>query len=167
MFHTRHFTEARDGEEITYKSISHYLQYNKALKFGDVDRARKILEVRAPRKAKYIGNNVENFDESEWDLVKEDVAVDGLMLKFTFPAAADLRQKLLDTGEKLLVKADPFNDDWGIGYGENVACQYRSRWGNNLLGGCLMEARDRLRAIDMAEENDDVTDGGETSDSSD
>lgn len=42
-------------------------------------------------------------------------------------------------------KASPRDRIWGIGFGAKNAGSQRKRWGQNLLGKCLMVVRDRIR----------------------
>lgn len=42
-------------------------------------------------------------------------------------------------------KASPRDRIWGIGFGAKNAGSRRKRWGQNLLGKCLMIVRDRIR----------------------
>lgn len=56
-----------------------------------------------------------------------------------------LAKKLLETGERELVEASPYDRVWGIGYGAADAEDSREFWGENLLGKALMRVRDRLR----------------------
>jgi len=56
-----------------------------------------------------------------------------------------LKAALLETGDRELVEASPRDKIWGIGFGAANASSERSRWGLNLLGQALMEARKRLR----------------------
>ena len=53
---------------------------------------------------------------------------------------------LLETSDRLLVEASPYDRTWGVGYSASKAEANRSNWGENLLGKALMRVRDRLRA---------------------
>lgn len=56
-----------------------------------------------------------------------------------------LAAALLETGDRELVEASPRDRIWGVGFGSNNAEGQRARWGLNLLGKALMEARRVLR----------------------
>ncbi|KAJ7241005.1 hypothetical protein B0H12DRAFT_1133942 [Mycena haematopus] len=58
---------------------------------------------------------------------------------------ADLRERLFATGETMIVEASPFDKIWGIGYSEADALSGGAKWGLNLLGKALVEARRVLR----------------------
>lgn len=71
---------------------------------------------------------------------------DGNILKFR--QNPELKQKLLETGDKVLVEASPTDKIWGIGLGEKKAretAKHRNGWGLNLLGNALGEVREVLR----------------------
>lgn len=44
--------------------------YLKALYFGDLEVAEKILSAVTPKEAKKLGRQVKNFDSKSWDEVK-------------------------------------------------------------------------------------------------
>jgi len=99
--------------------------------------------------------------------VKTQVCEDASMLKYTqcciraddpkMPGAP-MRQLLLDTGDRELIEASPFDRIWGVGRkAEDVrreAGGNREGWGQNLLGKCLMATRAKLRAMDEREERE-------------
>ena len=58
------------------------------------------------------------------------------------------KEKLLGTGNREIVEASPRDRIWGIGFGEKRALEsegVKRRWGLNLLGKALVEARRTLR----------------------
>ena len=74
------------------------------------------------------------------------IVYEGNLLKFR--QNPDLKQKLLETGDKGLVEASPFDKIWGIGLGEKKAretAKHRTGWGLNLLGNALVQVREVLR----------------------
>lgn len=132
------------NRKVTLHSTEQYLMLRKALLFGDITSAVKILKSPSPASAKALGRKVENFDEVVWVGARSQIMVDGLMLKF---AVEPLRSLLLDTGEATLVECSPTDKIWGVGLkiGTLEAFQ-RDKWqGLNLLGDALMETRRRLR----------------------
>ena len=64
-----------------------------------------------------------------------------------FTQNLELGDYLLNTKERVLVEASPYDKIWGIGMGkDNPKCENPTQWnGTNYLGFCLMEARDILR----------------------
>ena len=68
------------------------------------------------------------------------------MCKFRESGNKGLRERLLGTGERMIVEASPLDRIWGIGFGERRALEVgRGRWGLNLLGLALMDTRRILR----------------------
>jgi ribA/ribD-fused uncharacterized protein len=120
----------------------------KALLFSDFEIARKVLDVtstgkKAMSSVKALGRKVKNFDDAVWKKRREQIVLNGNVLKFT--QNEQLKEKLLATGEKMIVEASPRDRIWGIGYGEKNALEHVDKWGSNLLGKALVETRKRLR----------------------
>lgn len=69
----------------------------------------------------------------------------GVRAKFT--QHPELRKKLLETGDKIIGKADGRNTFWGIGSSMvSDKSKVPSKWrGQNKLGKILMELRDVLK----------------------
>jgi ribA/ribD-fused uncharacterized protein len=86
---------------------------------------------------------VPNFSEEVWKRERYGIVLQGNLLKFS--QNPDIKEKLLATGDRELVEASPLDRIWGIGFGKVKAGQNRERWGLNLLGKCLMEARRQLK----------------------
>jgi ribA/ribD-fused uncharacterized protein len=59
----------------------------------------------------------------------------------------ELRKELLETGDKIIGKADARNTFWGIGTGmSSEKAKSPSKWrGQNKLGKLLMEIRESLK----------------------
>lgn len=70
----------------------------------------------------------------EWDTVKEDIMLRGLMAKFT--QSPELRELLLSTGDRYLVEDSPRDSYWGVG---------KDGHGHNRLGHLLMVVRECLK----------------------
>ena len=69
---------------------------------------------------------------------------EGLLLKFG--QNEDLKKVLLDTGDKIIAEASPFDKLWGIGIDETTAIKNKNQWkGLNWLGECLMNVRAQLK----------------------
>ena len=84
------------------------MMYGKAILFGDVEVAEKILKTTSPAQQKKLGRQVKNFDDDVWQREREKIVQDGNYYKFS--AAVDeterktLRLLLLKTGNKELVE---------------------------------------------------------------
>ena len=127
--------------------------YHKALLFNDQEIADAITLEPEPSKQKALGREVKGFDQQTWKEKREKIVEEGNWWKFTQPKEGRIESMLLETGDRLLVEASPYDRIWGIGYGASIAEENRDKWGENLLGKALMSVRDRLRA-----EVDDTTD---------
>lgn len=137
--------------------------YGKAVLFNDPETAALILETSDPKSQKFLGRAVRNFDEKVWLADREKIVEEGNYLKFKYGKAVGelpregmdgeqgegkedvMRKWLLQTGEREIVEASPMDRIWGVGFGEKNAERSRGKWGLNLLGICLMRARERLR----------------------
>lgn len=86
------------------------------------------------------------FDGKKWNAKREKIVEDGNWWKFTRSKEGDLRKMLLETGDRWLVEASPYDRIWGVGYGAANAEFHRGDWGENLLGKALMRVRDQLHA---------------------
>lgn len=91
--------------------------YRKAILFNDQEIADKVLLEPVPSKQKALGRKVKGFDNKTWNGVREKIVEEGNWWKFTRPKEGDLRKMLLETGDRLLVEASPYDKIWGVGYG--------------------------------------------------
>ena len=115
-----------DGME--FSSVEHGYQAAKTL---DLDVRSRIAALTTPGEAKRMGRKL--VVREGWDGMK--LAVMEALLRQKF-ADADLRQKLLDTGDAYLEEGNSWGDVW---YG---VC---NGVGENHLGRLLMAIRDDLR----------------------
>lgn len=133
-------------QAFEFPTAEHWMMACKALVFSDKEIFYQILEADASdmRSVKALGRLVKGFDDKVWKDVREQIVLSGNLHKFR--QHEDLRNLLLDTGEKVIVEASPRDRIWGIGFGEKRALTEKSRWGLNLLGQALMHVRRILRA---------------------
>lgn len=120
--------------------------HRKALLFAGPDHPiteelRKGWKIH-PRDLRSLGRKIPNFTDEEWEANRFAIVVEASYLKFS--QDEDLKKRLLATGNRELVEASPRDRIWGVGFGAKNAGANRERWGLNLLGKALMEARDRL-----------------------
>lgn len=96
-----------------------------------------ILSAMTPGGAKAIGNTIKI--RSDWNKVKFKIMKEILELKFK---DEKLKQKLLDTGDALIVEGNSWHDNiWGV-----CTCGDCSGKGKNALGHLLMKIREEIRA---------------------
>lgn len=133
-----------DGQR--FASAEHYMMWRKALLFGDVSVAARVLAAASPGEAKALGRVVTGYDDAAWVASRLSVVVEGNLAKFGQDEA--LRTYLVGTGSRVLVEASPQDRVWGIGLTatDPRAADPASWLGLNLLGEALMEVRSRLGA---------------------
>jgi ribA/ribD-fused uncharacterized protein len=127
-----------------FMTAEHYMMYHKALLFNDQEAVNKLLKATNPGLAKKIGREVRGFDQQIWEENRSDIVVAGNMAKFS--AYPEMKDFLLNTGDRILVEASPVDRIWGIGLDQqHPDCPNPNNWkGENLLGFALMEVRDQL-----------------------
>lgn len=129
---------------ILFKWSEQAIMYRKAKFFGADAIANQILKAQTPKQCKDLGRSrAIPFNETTWVAVRELIYKEVLLDKFSNP---HLKSKLLETGDKLLVEASPFDKIWGIGLAEDHPhAENPSKWrGLNLLGKVLMVVRNNL-----------------------
>lgn len=127
------------------------MMYEKATFFDDDESAKKILKATEPGLQKRLGRGVKNYVEEEWVEIRTDLVTEILLRKFG--QNDDLLKILLETGDRIIVEASPYDKVWGIGMGvdKHPAILDPDNWkGQNLLGICLMRAREELRKPERA-----------------
>jgi ribA/ribD-fused uncharacterized protein len=132
-------------ENITFNCAEQYMMHAKAVYFNDEESALQILKCSSPRTQKALGRAVKNWDEEEWEKIRERVVDTANWIKFK---DKDLRELLLATGNRTLVEASPLDRVWGIGFTARDASNMESDsecFGLNLLGKGLMRVRAKIR----------------------
>ena len=115
----------------TWKTSEHYFQ---AQKFKGTDHENKIRKAPSPMKAAELGRTRKVKIRPNWDNMKDNVMYDALKAKFT--QHSDLKELLLETGNKKLIEHTENDDYWGDG-GDGK--------GKNRLGKLLMKLREELK----------------------
>ena len=133
---------------LCFNTAEQWMMYKKAKFFNDNATASRIKEAEHPKLQKQLGRSVKNFNDKQWDRVKENVVLRGNIMKFT--QNPELRQLLLNTKDKTIVEASPTDVVWGIGLGlDSPYLLDERKWrGENLLGNILMEVRGVLQRFD-------------------
>lgn len=137
-----------DPNGTAFNCAEQYMMWCKACHFGDKVIAGEIMDLDNPREQKKRGRGVKHFDEAEWDKWKFQYVWNGNWLKFT--QNKDLKEKLLGTGNKVLVEASPYDKVWGVGLSEDDdRILDPKQWqGENLLGKVLMAVRGSIRTLE-------------------
>lgn len=129
---------------VEFQTAEHYMMYGKAMLFGDLEVAQKILVTTIPRDIKALGKAVKGFSDRKWNPAKIQIVYDASQAKFE--QNPELLDILLATKGKTLVEASPYDRIWGIGLAkEHEDALNRDTWkGENLLGKILTELRYKL-----------------------
>jgi hypothetical protein len=116
---------------VYWNTIEHYFQ---AQKFGDPVIRERIRRAATPKEARKLGQSRQFPLRKDWDVVREDIMLFAMRLKFKAPAARDL---LLSTGDRQLVESSPYDYYWACG---------KDGTGLNRLGHLLMRVRSEIQA---------------------
>lgn len=129
---------------ISYQNTEQYMMAQKAKLFADDEVFQKILNTTNPKEIKALGRLVKNYQDDIWIENRYKIVLDGNLAKFS--QNADFKQFLLNTSDKLIVEASPYDKVWGIGLSvEDENAEKPLQWkGLNLLGFALMEVRKQL-----------------------
>ena len=141
---------------VDYTCAEQCMMFYKALLFNDVWSGLLISkQYKTPKMYKELGRNVKNFDQKIWDENKVKIVWLTNIAKFT--DNKELTNMLLDTGNKYLIEASPYDNVWGIGLTAHDPKRFKpNEWnGENLLGFTLMRVRDCLMKHKKINENKD------------
>jgi len=121
-------------EGIKYPSSEHAYQASKTL---EVVERQAIADLTKCGDAKRAGRKVTL--RKDWDDVKDGIMLDILRIKFSMHP--DLKQKLIDTGDAILVEGNTWHDKhFGVCY-----CDECNGLGKNMLGELLMKVREECK----------------------
>jgi ribA/ribD-fused uncharacterized protein len=113
---------------ILYATLEHAFHAAKTLK---LEEKRAIAAAATPGDAKRMGRKVQL--RPDWE--QAEVGIMGALVRLKFTAHADLRAKLLATGDAELIEGNWWKDTfWGVCRGQ----------GRNELGKILMKVRSEL-----------------------
>lgn len=128
-----------------YVCCEQFMMTEKACVFRDLETEAAILAAKSPREHKALGRKVRGFDPTVWNSVCRGVVYTGNLAKYN--QNTDLRELLLNTGDRTIAETSPEDRIWGIGLAQDdPRAQVPSQWqGTNWLGIALMQVRDALR----------------------
>lgn len=129
-----------------FHTAEHWMMYRKAMLFGDIDKAKEILETKSPADVKKKGREVARFSKELWEANCKDIVYKGNYAKFT--QNPEILKVLMDTGDTELCEASPVDFIWGLGKSEEEAKKMDPKdWpGKNYLGKILTQLRNDIRA---------------------
>ena len=130
---------------INYPTSEHYIQYTKAMVFGDKTAAANILSANTPVDSKSIGWKITSFDKSKWDENAKRLCYPGICEKFL--QNKQLLDTLLRTKGHILVESAK-DKVWGTGIVLARDDWYDDTLWNSqgILGEMLCEIRDTYLA---------------------
>lgn len=115
--------------------------------FGDENAFREIMESENPRRAKAIGNRIENFSSEVWDRVGE-IAM-ALILRAKFHQNVEAGRQLISLPAHVILAEASTDHRWGTGLpithpnAGSTAC-----WtGRSRLGALLMRTKNELSLV--------------------
>jgi ribA/ribD-fused uncharacterized protein len=118
-------------DDKVWRSVEHLYQ---ALKFHDEALREEVRKLKTPKETKVLANDVlRQYIREDWHDIKVYVMQSAVALKFE---DAELRAKLLATGDKKLIEHSPWDSFWGSG---------KDMQGQNWMGRILMELRKDLQ----------------------
>jgi ribA/ribD-fused uncharacterized protein len=127
-----------------FENVEQGMMYGKAVLFGDVIVANKILKTDKPKIMRELGRQVKNYVEETWSALRYDYTKELIVEKFR--QNDDLLQILKSTKDFILVEGASYDKVWGVGLKDtDPKIQDQTLWkGQNLLGKALMETRKKL-----------------------
>ena len=130
---------------VEYNCAEQFMMASKARLFGDDAALSAILASNDPREQKRLGHRVRHFDHELWQSHCENIVLQGNLAKFS--RNNEMRLALLQNGDRRLAEATPHDNLWGIGLSASICAPLPldSRYGKNLLGQALKNAREMLR----------------------
>lgn len=130
---------------LSFANTEQAFMWNKAAFFGDAETGAKIAKQTDPREVKKLGREVKGFDKLKWDAVCLNAMASVNFLKFS--QNADYKRELLETEDRILVEASPYDKIWGVGLREDdpLILDEKNWLGQNLLGKALMQVRESLK----------------------
>jgi ribA/ribD-fused uncharacterized protein len=135
-----------DGIEGSYSCAEQFMMIGKALLFKDEYIATQIRDEDSPARHKKLGRRVSNFDNTVWMSYATDIVTLASYLKFS--QNWRLKKEILETGNATLIEGSPMDKIWGVNlrYDDSTIADPKNWKGLNLLGQCLMEAREIIRS---------------------
>lgn len=126
---------------VQYNCCEQFMMAEKARLFNDENALDLILQSTSPKEQKQIGRQVKGFNIDLWNNNCRDIVYQGNLAKFK--QNPSMQKELMETGNRTIVEASPYDKIWGIGLSkEDPQVLDPSKWkGTNWLGIALMQVR--------------------------
>jgi N-glycosidase YbiA len=121
---------------IYWSTVEHYYQAQKFVGTTDALIIPLIQNAETPELAASLGRDPKHQLRLDWEDVKTQVMREAVLKKFL--THNDIREILLNTGDKLIVENSPTDYFWGCG---------TDKTGYNHLGKILMSVREEIRKL--------------------
>ena len=132
--------------DLHFSSSEQYFMWEKATYFNDNETAEKILNAETPVDAKRLGREVKNFNDKEWEKVREAAMWNAVWLKFS--QNEDLKKVITDPifAKRHFVEGSPIDKIWGVGlvWTDPKIADEKNWNGLNLFGKTLDKVRLQL-----------------------
>lgn len=131
-----------------FNSVTHYLNYRKAVIFENTTLASMILETDDPIIQTQLGSLIKRCPPTAWMELAHKVFYDATYAKYE--QNEELRIKLMETQGKLLVETTIYDSVWGNGMRHDDPESYDiDAWrGSNWGGYLLTEVREKFLGCD-------------------
>lgn len=132
---------------VKYSCVEQWLMALKARSCGDEHVLGQIMKAVSPRKQKGLGRSLDKKQVDKFWREQQKWAAQLRGVRAKFKQNEGLALKLLRTGQKHIAEASPSDVIFGIGLApSDPLAQDPLNWkGKNILGKCLMQARDEIR----------------------
>jgi N-glycosidase YbiA len=97
-------------DDLYWPTVEHYFQ---AQKFVDTPHLERVRQSKTPREAARLGRSRALPLRSDWEMVKDEVMQQAVLLKFQ--THADICAILLATENETIVENSPTDYYWGCG----------------------------------------------------
>ncbi len=136
-----------------FSNTEQAFMWEKAMTFGDEQMAEEILDTPNPKDVKALGRKIKNFDSAKWDACSLAIMTSVNLSKYSQNEA--FKKELLETGDRILVEASPYDKIWGVGlhYTDDKILDEKNWQGKNLLGIALMNVRELLKSLTHEQSN--------------
>ena len=122
---------------LCYSSVEQYIAWRKAMYFGDIDTAVKILDTCDSKEIKGYVDSIKIVSDSDWEDVEREVCYNGCYAKFI--QNRDLYNKLLSFDkDSVFVYCNSEDKVYGVDVSDS---SLNILDGKNLLGDCLSMVR--------------------------
>lgn len=128
---------------FTHKSAEHAFQYTKAVRCGDLDTAKTILEAKDALSAKRLGDKIR--PNEQWADTRESVMTEIIENKCV--QVQRFREKLRSVKKDTIFAESTYNDTWGTGLNKEATENTKiEAWpGKNLLGQIISKISKKIR----------------------